>query len=48
MIDKPSKGLDKLFFVLGNAILLRCKPKGMYKSKQRTTKQSINNKNQIQ
>ena len=26
MIDKPSMGLDKWFFALGNAILLHCKP----------------------
>ena len=26
MIDKAPKGLDKLFFVLRNAILLHCKP----------------------
>lgn len=25
MIDKPSWGLDKAFFVLGNVILLQCK-----------------------
>lgn len=25
MIDKPSEGLDKWFFALGNAILLQCK-----------------------
>ena len=25
MIDKPSQGLDKAFFVLGNVLLLRCK-----------------------
>lgn len=24
MIDKPSKGLDKWFFVLGNALFLPC------------------------
>lgn len=26
LIDKPLKGLDKLFFVWRNAILLHCKP----------------------
>jgi len=26
MIDKPSLGLDKTFFLLGNVLILRCKP----------------------
>ena len=30
MIDKPSKGLDKRFFVSGIVLLLPCKPKGMF------------------
>ena len=37
MIDKPSKGLDKWFFVLRNVLLLRCRPErnAKHSNKQR-------------
>ena len=34
MIDKPSKGLDKWFFVLRNVLLLRCRPERNAKTEQ--------------
>jgi len=35
MIDKPSKGLDKMFFRLRNVILLQCRPRGMHKTQEK-------------